>query len=293
MKKRIRKKSIALFLTGAMLLGSMLTTPALALQQTPNVKQPLDAAWTDTSADMQRQSNFTYVQAFENSDGTNYRMRANIDYNWRFSLEDDPSFAQPGYDDSEWRLLNLPHDWSIEGEYAEDNPSGPQCGYLPTGIAWYRKTLEIPSEWRDGRQVSIEFDGVFRNSEVYIDGVKLGERPYGWISFAYDITEHVQGKEQVEIAVRVDNSLQSAARWYTGSGIYGHVWILSTQDVHIDRYGTYITTPAVNEQEATVAIETTLKNDTEEEKQASVRIGIYDRSLMQKCRLSLYLQERL
>ncbi|WP_195986268.1 glycoside hydrolase family 2 TIM barrel-domain containing protein, partial [Clostridium sp. D33t1_170424_F3] len=228
-------------------------------------------------AKMHVQEDYTYTQNFENVDSTEQRLRTNIDFNWKFYMGDAAGAADPAFDDSAWRLLNLPHDWSIEGEYSESNPMGPECGYLPAGIGWYRKTLEIPPEWRDGRQLSIEFDGVYRNSEVYVDGIKLGERPYGWVSFAYDLTEQIRDKESVEIAVRVDNSLQPAARWYTGSGIYGHVWLLSTAPVHISRYGTYVTTPKIAETEADVQIENTIINESESTADVAVKTVVYEK----------------
>ena len=243
-------------------------------------EKPLDAAalTADTAPALQKQEDFTYTETFANQDDTTHRMRANINLNWQFSLGDIEGAEAMDFDDSAWRTLNLPHDWTIEGEYSESNPSGGSCGYLPGGVGWYRKTLTIPAAWRDGRQVSIEFDGVFRNSKVYLDGELLGERPYGWISFAYDITDKVQGKEQVEIAVRVDNSLEPAARWYTGSGIYGNVYILSTEDVHIDRYGTYVTTPTIEATSAVVKAETTVKNSADAAAQVTLRSTIYPKN---------------
>ena len=211
-----------------------------------------------------------------NRDPTDLRMRSDIDQDWRFQLGDPQNAHLRDFDDSSWRVLNLPHDWTIEGEYSPDNPSGPSCGYLPAGVAWYRRRVTIPDAWRVQRRVSLEFDGIFRNSQVYINGGLVGERAYGWISFAYDITNYVQLSGTFEIAVRVDNTLQPSARWYTGSGIYGHVYVLSTPLLHVDRYGTYVSTSQATAASATVAVETVVKNDSAQQAEVSVRSTVQD-----------------
>lgn len=227
----------------------------------------------DVAPQMQKQDDFTYREWIVNKDATESRLRSNIDLNWRFYLGDNQNARAPDFDDSDWRVLNLPHDWTIEGEYDKSNPSGPSCGYLPTGIAWYRKRLVIPDAWRNQRQVFLDFDGVFRNSQVYVNGSIVGERAYGWVSFAYDITRFTQQPGDIQIAVRVDNKLQPAARWYTGSGIYGHVYLLSTSPVHVDRYGTYVTSQ-VSQQSANVVVETVVNNDMWQYTWVSVRSTI-------------------
>ncbi len=228
----------------------------------------------------QTQSDFIYKETFENNDFTDVRYRAKIDLNWKFIQEDVPGAEAKDFDDSSWRLLNLPHDWSIEGEYNSANPCGGSGGYLPTGIGWYRKTITVPAEWKDGRRVSLLFDGVFCNSTVYVDGEKVGGREYGWLSFSCDITEQVEGKESVVIAVRVDNSVQPAARWYTGSGIYSHVWILSTENIHIAENGTYITTlgDADGIPTGDMNLQTSVENDGTVDVNVSVRSTVYKKS---------------
>ena len=263
---------------------STLLIAAIMVSVLPSVSVRANAV--ETAPEMQMQEDFIYTETIQNQDETQKRMRANIDLNWRFQLGDPEGAEQTEYDDSDWRLLNLPHDWTIEGEYSADNPSGGSCGYLPGGIGWYRKTLTVPQDWKMDRKLYLEFDGVFRNSEVYINGQLVGERPYGWISFAYDISPYFAETDTVEIAVRVDNSLEPAARWYTGSGIYGHVYLLSTPKVHVDRYGTYVTTPEVSAEMAKVSVETTVKNDTTEEKTVSVRSTIYDPQNQQVAQLT-------
>ena len=182
--------------------------------------------------------------------------RVSFNDDWRFHLG-DVSDGQNA-NDSQWRQLNLPHDWSIEGEFSETNPAGTGGGALPGGIGWYRKTFTLPST-ANGKQVFVEFDGVYRNSEVWINGHYLGKRPYGYSSFAYELTPHlVYGGKPNVIAVKVDNSQQPNSRWYSGSGIYRNVWLTTVDPVHVEHWGTYWTTPEVNERAATVVIQTKL-----------------------------------
>lgn len=160
---------------------------------------------------------------------------------WQFHLGDLQGAERPDFDDSGWRTLDVPHDWSIEGEYDKKNPMGGTAGYLPAGIAWYRKSFPVSEAMRQNL-VEVAFDGVFMNSTVWANGKKLGTRPYGWISFAYDISEIAQNSEKITIAVRVDNEKQPSARWYTGSGIYAHTWLEVKDRIHIVRDGVFIRT---------------------------------------------------
>ena len=148
-------------------------------------------------------------------------------------MGDSTAASAAAYDDSAWRLLDLPHDWSIEGTIAADAPMGNDGGYFPAGIGWYRKTFQVPADYRD-RKVGIYFEGVYMNAEVFINGTSLGVWPYGYSSFFYDLTPHIRVGEANVVAVRVDNSQQKNCRWYSGSGIYRHVWLTVTDKVHID-----------------------------------------------------------
>ena len=142
---------------------------------------------------------------------------------WRFHLGDITGAQNEVFDDGTWRELTLPHDWSIEGCFDKDAPAGNDGGYLPTGIGWYRKTFELPRAI-EGRKYQLYFEGIYMNSEVYVNGQRAGGHPYGYSSFFVDITSYVKtGKNTV--AVRVDNSQQKNCRWYTGSGIYRNVWL--------------------------------------------------------------------
>ena len=182
----------------------------------------------------------------------------NFGKDWRFNLGDVTNGQSPDLDDSKWLALNLPHDWSIEGEFDEKNPAGFGGGALPGGTGWYRKTFNLP-EAAKGKFVFIDFDGVYRNSQVWINGHFLGKRPYGYISFQYNLTPYLNVDGKNVIAVKVDNSQQPNSRWYSGSGIYRNVWLTTTDHVGVDRWGTYITTPEVSEQSAKVIIQTRLR----------------------------------
>ena len=167
------------------------------------------------------------------------RERLNFDGDWRFLLGDSAQMAKAEYNDSWWRRLDLPHDWAIEGDFYVGNPSGASGGALPGGIGWYRKHFTINCESTANNRYFIEFDGVYMNSTVYVNGQKVGNRPYGYSSFEYDITPYVKEGENV-VAVRVDNSDQPNSRWYSGCGIYRHVWLTKTHPVHVKHWGVYV-----------------------------------------------------
>ncbi len=188
------------------------------------------------------------------------RQTQSFDFGWKFHLGDAEGAAKVPFDDSTWRPLDLPHDWSIEGPYDEKSPAGPSGGYLPTGIAWYRKTFALPETER-GRRVAVQFDGVYEHSTVWINGHEAGTRPYGYSSFVYDISGYLNyGATPNVIAVRVDNSQQPNSRWYSGSGIYRHTWLLTTDPLDIVPWGVRVTTPDVSAQEATVKVVTHVRN---------------------------------
>ncbi|HEX7334342.1 MAG TPA: beta-galactosidase GalB [Pyrinomonadaceae bacterium] len=197
---------------------------------------------------------------------------------WRFNLGDVTSGQNEDLNDSQWRRLDLPHDWSIEGEFSEKAPAGTGGGALPGGIGWYRKSFTVPITAK-GKAIFIEFDGVYRNSEVWINGHYLGKRPYGYISFQYELTPHlIYGSNKNVIAVKVDNSKQPNSRWYSGSGIYRNVWLTTVDPVHVEHWGTYWTTPEVNSQSATVVIKTKVNNSSKSETPVNLTTTIQDAS---------------
>ncbi len=166
------------------------------------------------------------------------RDRQNFDRGWRFLLADSAQMATAEYNDTWWRLLDVPHDWAREGDFFVGHPSGAGGGALPGGIGWYRKTFDINRETIANSRYYLEFDGVYMNSTVYVNGQKAGHRPYGYSSFEYDITPYLRQGENV-VAVRVDNSDQPNSRWYSGCGIYRHVWLTQTAPVHVAHWGVH------------------------------------------------------
>jgi beta-galactosidase len=204
------------------------------------------------------------------------RERLSMDPGWRFTLGDPAGAQQPRFDDQDWRHVDLPHDWSIEGTPQQDAPAGGRGGYFPTGTGWYRKAFRMPRGFRRGRSEAwLQFDGVYMNSDVWINGFHLGHRPYGYISFAYDITKHLVPGVNV-VAVRVDNSAQPSARWYTGSGIYRHVWLTIVNPLHVGHWGTYVTTPHVDSAAAVVAVRSLVENDGGAARRAVLRELVLD-----------------
>ena len=194
------------------------------------------------------------------------RERKCFDADWRFVLADSAHMADVDYNDSHWRKLSLPHDWAIEGDFYASNPSGAGGGALPGGVGWYRKTFSIPltPSQDGGTSCFIEFDGVYMNSTVYVNGQKVGFRPYGYSSFEYDITDYLKKGENV-IAVRVDNSDQPNSRWYSGCGIYRHVWLTQTEHTHVAHWGTYVTSSlSKNNKTATFNVMVEVANKTKD-----------------------------
>ena len=200
-----------------------------------------------------------------------------FDYDWKFFLGDAPDAKSNNFNDESWRKLDLPHDWSIEGKVNPKNPTGGGGGYFPAGIGWYRKTFQASDAWK-ANKIAIYFEGVYMNSEVFINGKSLGVYPYGYSSFSYDLTPYLHfGKENV-IAVRVDNSQQINSRWYSGSGIYRHVWMMVTNPIHVAHWGAAISTPVVSAKKATVLVKTKLKNETSSTQSILVKTILWNKN---------------
>ena len=205
------------------------------------------------------------------------QVRTVIDFNkdWKFFLGDDSTAMQSGFSDAKWRKLNLPHDWSIESNFIKEAPATNQGGSLPGGIGWYRKTFTLPESARE-KKVNIEFDGVYKNSEVWINGHYLGKRPYGYINFSYDLTPWLFFGKQNVIAVKVDNSLQPDSRWYTGSGIYRDVKLVIHNRTFIDDRGLFISTTGIDGLTATIEIAVTIKSITREPGPVKLLLAVYN-----------------
>ncbi|HEX8629976.1 MAG TPA: glycoside hydrolase family 2 TIM barrel-domain containing protein [Catenuloplanes sp.] len=206
------------------------------------------------------------------------RVRDILPFNqdWLFHYGDAPGADATAFADTGWRRLSVPHDWSIEGPepganpFSQTAPSTGKGGYLPSGIGWYRKHFALPGV-SSGRRVFVEFDGVMANSDVYVNGAHIGNHPYGYTSFRYDITASVRpGAADNVIAVRTDTSLQPASRYYEGAGIHRDVRLITTDPVHVDQWATYVTTPDATATAATVQARTTVVNRGAEAAQVSV-----------------------
>ena len=199
-----------------------------------------------------------------------------FDQNWTFNLGDVPTAKNLDFNDSGWRKLNLPHDWSIEGQFSKDNPAKPEGGALPGGTGWYRKTFTLPKTSK-GKIISIDFDGVYQKSQVWINGHLLGFRPNGYISFRYNLTPYLfYGNKKNVIAVKADNSVQPNSRWYSGSGIYRNVWLVTNPKLAVDHWGTFVTTPKVSAQSASIQVKTNIRNFSGKLQNATLTSVLYD-----------------
>nr|WP_322625609.1 sugar-binding domain-containing protein [uncultured Flavobacterium sp.] len=179
-----------------------------------------------------------------------------INDNWKFALEDKQEAKEISFNDKDWQAVSVPHDWSVKGQLS---PTLASCtGYLPGGIGWYRKTLNVPQA-KKGEKVYLHFEGVYNRSEVFINGHSLGKRPNGYISFSYDATPYINFGGDNTIAVRVDHSQSADSRWYTGSGIYRDVYVVYANPVHINQWGVY-TYPEVKGNAGTLNVEVEVEN---------------------------------
>lgn len=188
------------------------------------------------------------------------RERLSFNEDWTFHLGEVPDASSLDFDDSQWRRLHLPHDWAIEGDFSKHNPSGTGGGALPGGIGWYRKSFVADAKEK-GKYFYIDFDGVYMNAEVFVNGVSLGKRPYGYISFRYELTPYILWNRKNVIAVRVDNAEQPNSRWYSGCGIYRNVWLTKVNPLHIAQWGTYVTATEVSEHRATLRVCTKIQQE--------------------------------
>ncbi len=204
------------------------------------------------------------------------RTITNFNNDWKFRFDDTSAGLQALYYDSAWQSVQLPHDWSIEGKFSKEHPTTFNQGALPAGIAWYRKRFQVPASAKD-KITAIHFDGVYRNSEVWINGHYLGKRPNGYISFNYNITPYLKfGNKSNIILVKVDNSAQPSSRWYTGSGIYRKVWLETTNKVFIDNQNVFVSTPQVREKNAMVFVSCNIKSNAENLQWRQLSYQVFD-----------------
>ena len=204
------------------------------------------------------------------------RLELAADSNWKFVLGDPGGAEARSFEDANWRTVELPHDWSIEGRPSKDNPTGSEGGYFPAGAGWYRKTFSAPPEWR-GKRVSVEFDGVYRDATVYLNGKKLGNQPYGYTSFSFDVMPDLDFSGLNVLAVRVDNSAQPNSRWYSGSGIYRHVRVVVTDPVHVAHWGVLVSTTRASAEGGSLSVRTRVENESAATARVTVETQILDR----------------
>ena len=198
-----------------------------------------------------------------------------FDAGWRFTKGDVKDGQAAQTDASSWKEVTLPHDWAIEGPFDEKNPAGQGGAFLPAGIGWYRKVFTLPADYA-GRRVFVEFDGVMANSEVWINGASLGRRPYGYVSFRYELTDRLAARNV--LAVRVDDSQQPASRWFPGAGINRHVRLIVTDPVHLEQWATFVSTPKVAASAATVKLATSVVNQSKTPRTVSVEFSAAGKS---------------
>ena len=196
----------------------------------------------------------------------------NINENWKFIQSDVAEAINVNFDDSDWENVNLPHDWSISKPFSKDNPSFSRGAWLPAGISYYRRELDL-SKVTENQKVFIHFEGAYRNAEVWFNSEYLGKRPSGYAAFEYELTSYISDNKNI-ITVKLDNTEQPGSRWYSGNGIYRDVFLKIKNPVYIPTWGTYIITPEVNRKKAKVAIETTIENSFDSEISAKYRIQL-------------------
>ncbi len=184
----------------------------------------------------------------------------------------DVAYARADFDDSQWRLLNLPHDWGIAGPFKQEYPG--ETGKLPWwGVAWYRKHLELPAA-DQGRRIFLDVDGAMAYASVWVNGHLAGGWPYGYASWRVDLTPFVNFGTDNVIAIRLDNP-QASSRWYPGGGIYRNVWLVKTAPVHVAHWGVYVTTPEVTEKSAAVKLNVDVDNTTDNGAKVVIKNDIY------------------
>lgn len=260
MAKNITKKLIAISLTMSMAIAGL---PLNAFAET--VRSTQTFASEEETID---------VASSDVQDGRS----VNFNSDWKFYKGSVSNGQSKDFDDSTWRTLDLPHDWSIEGEFTTSGEA--ESGFLLGGTGWYRKTFKLSEEYKN-KNVSIEFGGVYMNCTVYVNGTELGTHPYGYTPFAFDLTDYLNydGTDNV-IAVEVNHQVPSS-RWYSGSGIYRSVNLVVTDNIHVKRYGTKVTTPDLESQKGgnvTVNIETEVKNEDDESATVEVKNTVYNSS---------------
>jgi beta-galactosidase len=251
---------------------------AAAQPVSPAERVSLDAGWRFTKGDpAEVAGKLDYPAIKDWVEASGARFTTNAQLAAKTKPEGDPAggaaCAALQYDDSQWRLLNLPHDWGIEGPFRQEFPG--ETGKLPWwGVGWYRKHLRIPAS-DAGRRVYLDVDGAMARATVWLNGHYMGGWPYGYASWRVDLTPGIQFGADNVVAIRLDNP-QDSSRWYPGGGIYRNVWLVKTAPVHVAQWGVYVTTPEIGPQSATVKVQVTVDNDTDADSAVTIKSQIFE-----------------
>jgi beta-galactosidase len=244
----------------------------------PSERVSLDAGWHFTKGDPEGLGDkLAYPQIKDWVEASGARYTTNADLAAKTKPNGDPaadvSYAQNNFDDSQWRVLNLPHDWGIEGPFKQEYPG--ETGKLPWwGVGWYRKHLTVPAS-DQGRRIFLDVDGAMAYATVWLNGHFMGGWPYGYASWRVDLTPGIQFGGDNVIAIRLDNPTNSS-RWYPGGGIYRNVWLVKTAPVHVAQWGAYVTTPQNSADSAEVKVRVTVDNDSDADCAVSVKNEIFE-----------------
>ena len=263
-----------------MMVLSFSFVPALARATAEPVRErlSLDADWRFTKGDPEgtgEELRYKNIKPWVNSTGNEFVKDGQPVPRPKGNLGEDVAYAQPGFDDSHWRQLKLPHDWGIEGPFNPDLPGA--TGRLHWwGIGWYRKHFKVAASDQD-RRFYLDVDGAMSYANVWLNGHYVGGWPYGYSSWELDLTPYIKFGVENIIAIRLDNPPESS-RWYPGGGIYRNVWLVKTGPVHVKHWGTYVTTPQVSDDQATVNLQITVENDLPTNANAFVETQIYERT---------------
>ena len=269
-RKEIFMRKQRLARIGAATLAAVLTVQGMGFSSTVYAKEEPVRVKADSQTQMSSEPEQVAVKDY----GSNSARTQNFDSDWKFNLGDVSNAQTPTFDDSKWRTLSLPHDYSIEQEYSQSLEA--ESGYLPGGVGWYRKNFTLGEEAK-GKRIRIDFDGVYMNATVYVNGKEVGTHPYGYTPFSFDITDYISYDKENTIAVKVDHQTPSS-RWYSGSGIYRSVNLTTTNDVHVDLNGIKVESNNLEKEAGKTVntdVKTTVVNGSKEAKNITITHTVF------------------